>query len=266
MKRPFLIRAIPVGMRAAVFNRRYKGTSDKFRDLYSGAKLYFAPQVKMNLTPGDVISDEIAFTGAYNARFTRKLIEIARSKGGLFVEVGAHLGYYSLLWCAQRPNNRAIAIEPSPRVFELLGLNIALNGFATRIHCLKKAVSNKAGTEQFDLGPAGQNGWGGFKCCDSAGTVTVTVDTLDEILSWESQSISAMKVSLQGADTWAIQGARNLLSKKLVSHFWWDENRPRMKQLGIPVGEARELLAGFGYKAQSEDDPVHEYWYACPAR
>ena len=95
--------------------------------------LHFAPQMRMNLVAGDCISDPIAFTGVYELAFTRVLVEIARKPGGLLVDVGANLGYFSLLWAAQRADNQAIAFEASPRNVPLLVDNLEANGLGGRV-------------------------------------------------------------------------------------------------------------------------------------
>jgi hypothetical protein len=55
----------------------------------------------MQLLRGDSISESIAFTGLRELALTRNLAALAK-KGGQFVEVGANMGYFSLLWAAAR--------------------------------------------------------------------------------------------------------------------------------------------------------------------
>ena len=68
----------------------------------------------------------------YELELTRRLCDLAR-RGGTFVDVGANLGYFSLLWAAQNPGNRCVAFEASPRNLDLLRRNVARNSLGGRV-------------------------------------------------------------------------------------------------------------------------------------
>ena len=93
----------------------------------------------MKLVPGDCISDVIAFTGVYELKLSRRISELAR-RGGILIDVGANLGYYSLMWAALNPRNKCIAFEASPRNIEILRHNISTNGLDKQITLIQ---SNK---------------------------------------------------------------------------------------------------------------------------
>ena len=124
-KRPLMIRAIPAFLRVGVALRwfRNKSLSDL---LYKDAHLWCNPKIKMDLVRGDVISDAIALAGIYDYKKTKNLIAIAKS-GGLFLDVGANLGYFSLLWAGLDPLNQVISFEVSPRNVEFITRNINKN-------------------------------------------------------------------------------------------------------------------------------------------
>ena len=119
------------------------------------APLRHAPGNSIFVLPGDIISDSLLATGVWEAELTERLIEDAR-KGGLMVEVGANLGYFSLLWALLNPTNRVIALEPSPRNLGLFQRSIAASGLAPRIDLLPIAAGNAFGITAFDLGPDAQ--------------------------------------------------------------------------------------------------------------
>jgi precorrin-6B methylase 2 len=65
--------------------------------------------------------------------------------GDRVVDVGAHVGYFTLL--AARlcgPNGRVFAFEPHPDNFRLLERNIRENG-AENVTAVRKAVADRAG-------------------------------------------------------------------------------------------------------------------------
>ena len=61
----------------------------------------------MELVPGDWISDCIAFTGVYEPELSRGIAAKAR-RGGTFIDIGANLGYFSLVWAAGNTGNQTI--------------------------------------------------------------------------------------------------------------------------------------------------------------
>ena len=198
------------------------------------------------LLPGDVISDSIAFTGSYEDELSRRLARSARA-GGLLVDVGANIGYMSLLWAAQSADARAIAIEASPRVFPRLRANVAANRLMDRVTTLNVAAGRDAGSLPFDLGPEEQTGWGGLAGSSSAGTINVDVVRLDVLLKGEPQ-IDVLKIDVEGADAWVLMGAEQLLRRRVVREIWFEENLSRARALGIPLGAGVIFVEQFGYR------------------
>jgi FkbM family methyltransferase len=267
MLRPLVLRILPPAFRQSVWSRLYRPAPRRFISLFDAAPLHFACAVAMKLVPGDVISDSIALTGVYELRFTRWLVKVAREEGGRFVDVGANLGYFSLLWAAQHERNRAVAFEASPRNVELLRYNVRQNMLHDRIAVHDQAVGICSGIMQFDLGPADQTGWGGFAREGSAGAITVDVVTLDEMLS-DLTEITVLKIDIEGADAWALRGAERILREHRVRHVWWEENEARMRQLGIAPGESQAFMRSVGYEATAQGDAAAKLvnWYAQPRR
>src|ERR1700712_2741202 len=101
---------LPDRLRVALWARLYRSSQSRWLPLYKSARLRHAPLVKMDLVPGDVISDCIAFTGVYEPVLTRRLVEMAQ-QGGTLIDIGANLGYFSLIWAACKPSNKCIAFE-----------------------------------------------------------------------------------------------------------------------------------------------------------
>src|SRR5437016_5817488 len=73
---------------------------------------------------------EVCFTGLWEPQETL-LVREYLSKGGVFVDVGANWGYFTLLGAGiVGEEGRVLSIEPDPRVFEILRKNILRNGFS----------------------------------------------------------------------------------------------------------------------------------------
>jgi FkbM family methyltransferase len=67
------------------------------------------------------------------------------SSGGIFVDVGAHHGYFTTLAAAVvGPEGRVFAFEPNPPVYRQLQEHVRLNGFSDRVVALQQALSDAA--------------------------------------------------------------------------------------------------------------------------
>jgi FkbM family methyltransferase len=78
----------------------------------------------MTVTLPEVVSSEIAMSGAYEIDLTVALIQ-RLEPGMVFFDVGAHRGYFSML--AARlvgPTGQVHAFEPTPGTYELLSANV----------------------------------------------------------------------------------------------------------------------------------------------
>jgi FkbM family methyltransferase len=251
-KRPFLIRAIPPFLRVGLALRwfRNKPHSDL---LYKDSILWYNSKIKMDLVRGDVISDAIALTGIYDYKKTKSLITIAKT-GGLFLDVGANLGYFSLLWAGLDPLNQVISFEVSPRNVELIKQNINKNFLDKQITLIDKAVGQVKGNLEFDVGDESQTGWGGFTNTKNENSINVEVITLDDVLYGINQEINLLKIDIEGADFWALKGCEKFLKEKMIKNIWFEQNKPRSRALGIPDNAALDLLNSLGYRLVPDGD------------
>jgi FkbM family methyltransferase len=260
---PLLLRRLPIRLRQAVWARCYHPTKVEDKHLFEGSRLHFAPQIEMRLIPNDWISDSIAFTGVYESQLSRWVARAARRTGGLMIDVGANLGYFSLLWAAQNPANRVLAFEASPRNVALLRENVQRNRLQDRIEIRADAVGKVPGTCQFDVGPADQTGWGGLTIVPTSDSIRVNVVRLDDLFP-PPQTIDLLKVDVEGADSWVLQGAAQLFRSRRVRCVWWEQHKPRMRLLGIQEREPELFMTDVGYTPIAHEHRESEcvQWHA----
>ena len=207
--------------------------------------LEFAPATLPSLLQTDCGHRQIAWLGFYERELTTTLSRLAR-RGGLLVDVGANVGYFSILWVALNVKNRAYAFEPSPRNLTMLRANVAAQMHPERIQICEYALGRESGEMPFDPGPDDQSGWGGFKRSISRQTIRVRVQRLDELLP-PAAIVDCVKIDTEGADAWVIEGATKLLREKRIRHVLFEENSQRMQALGISPRTAERLLSDLGY-------------------
>ena len=98
------------------------------------------------------------------------------------IDIGANLGYFSLLWASARLDNRCFSFEASPRNEEMLRRNVTRNLLDSQIQIYPVAAGKEYRRMEFDLGPPEQTGWGGFSSGAAAHPVTVAAVRVDQVL------------------------------------------------------------------------------------
>lgn len=217
----------------------------------------------MKLSPDDAGHGEIAFTGFYELALTRCIAEHARA-GGLLVDVGANYGYFTMLWLAGGAANRALSFEAAPGNIATLRENAVRNHCADRVEIRATAVGREIGSARFDVGA--QSGWGGLAPATSDTELVVPMTTLDEAVPKDAV-IDVLKIDVEGADTWVLQGAEKILRERRVRQIYYEQNHPRMQALGILENEAADFLRSVRYETSILGEGGFEIveWKAQPA-
>lgn len=105
----------------------------------------------------DIIQRKIAYFGVWEPNLTAYLQRTLKP-GHVFIDVGANIGYYSLLASALVGDpGKVVAIDASPAIFEALTENIRRN-HKSNIRAVNMAVDYAPGELSVFLGPRGNIG------------------------------------------------------------------------------------------------------------
>ena len=267
MKKPFLFNLpIPNRLKNSIFFRFYFPVKRKWLHLFDRVKLKFAPSITLKLRSSDFMHGLIAFIGIYEKNLTNRIVKKAK-KGGLLIDVGANAGYFSFIWASQNPKNKVIAFEPNPDTNKIIKDNIIKNNLSDRITLHSKGLSNKEESVEFDLGSTEITGWGGITLKKNNNSIKIITDRLDNLINQDT-TIDVMKVDVEGADTWAIMGAERLLLKKKIKTIFFEQNKTRLKLLGIGESELIEYLDSLEYDSYPLSDTSKKIveWMAVPKK
>lgn len=128
---------------------------------------------------------------------------------GAFLDVGAHIGYYSLYML---PAVREVySFEPDPRVRVLLENN--LNG-KRHVSVLPWAVGAKQGRARFTIERDSAVSHLAADEDDPAKVIVIEVVTIDGFVRTRGLTVEAIKIDVEGHDTEVIQGALNVLNEQ----------------------------------------------------
>jgi FkbM family methyltransferase len=111
--------------KAALFD--FYATHIAWREFRTLAKTCFGAHMDLELP--DFVSGAIYATGCWEPALTH-YVEENLAAGDTFIDVGANIGYYTLLAASiTGTHGRVIAVEASPSIHSRLKRNLALNGF-----------------------------------------------------------------------------------------------------------------------------------------
>ncbi|MDI6896840.1 FkbM family methyltransferase, partial [Methanocella conradii] len=196
--------------------------------LYGMQLMEIAPlkrNFKMLVTP-EVYSN---YNNETYDRFSLELLEHHMHEGTLFIDVGAHYGYYSLVVGTKYPNNRIIAFEPSPQNYEILKYNVEQNGLKN-IKLYSLAVSDKDEERDFLIAEHSDNcGFYDHPLTRMVGKVKVKTIALDTLINDVPESHVIIKIDVEGHEISALNGMANLL-KRIENVELFVEFNPKMIQ------------------------------------
>ena len=146
--------------------------------------------------------------GEYESQTTAAIASVL-APGMTFLDLGAHVGYFTLLAArAVGPRGRVYAFEPEPRNYALLAKNVAANGFGQVTTVNKAAFSECCSLALFHESRSASVYLRDADAAAPRTTEAVTMDAFFGELGWPA--IDLIKMDIEGAESAALQGMREL--------------------------------------------------------
>ena len=199
----------------------------------------------MNLDLAQFVDRTIFCTGEWEPRETALIAEILRP-GDTFVDVGANIGYFTLL--ASRlvgPTGRAIAVEANPRTFELLEANVRLNGCAN-VDLRHVAAGEASGFATLFEREAGNAGGDQVDFAAQGAPGAIPVERLDALVG--KQPVRLIKLDIEGAEAKALRGATGLLERGDAPDLVFEFTPKFLAGMGDDPRELIGSLERLGYR------------------
>jgi FkbM family methyltransferase len=136
-----------------------------------------------------------------------KLLRRSLRSGGVFVDVGANVGFHTVL--AARlvaPGGSVYAVEPAPWTLDLLRANVWRSGLDVNV--LPYAASDLPGTARLAVEPEHRSG---AQLSTTQGDVEVEAARLDDLLP--EIEVDVLKVDVEGGEPLVLRGARGVLDR-----------------------------------------------------
>lgn len=185
------------------------------------------------------LTPQIALTGEWEP-WIEDLFRRAISTGDVVVDIGANCGYYALAasQCVGS-TGRVVAIEPNPRLVDLMRRSVAANDLRNTVEIFQGAVLDRE--IEIELGfPAdylgstsifiSQEGW-----TEPVTTIRTGARPLQKYLR-TGEKVDVLKIDTEGAEPLIWQGAENVLqANRDITVFM--EFAPSMIQATLPPAD-----------------------------
>jgi FkbM family methyltransferase len=201
----------------------------------------------MSLDLAQFVDRTIYCTGEWEPLETQ-LIKQVLCPGDTFVDVGANIGYFTLL--ASRlvgPTGRVCAIEANAATFALLQANLELNR-CSNVDAHLLAAGESAGFATVVSSDAGNAGGDHAEFAAEAQAGSVAANRLDWLLA--DAVVDLIKLDIEGAEAKAIRGAAGLLRRKQAPDLIFEFTPRFLQRAGDDPAELLQFLKLAGYRLQ----------------
>jgi FkbM family methyltransferase len=188
-------------------------------------------------------------------QLTRALFRDAVGPGMVVLDIGAHLGLYSLIAASRSGTAGAVyAFEPDPRTFPHLVRNIEANGLEEQVTPVRKAVSERSGEEVLFLDDSNLAVTGLVASGPADVAIATPCVSVDEFLP-PNQRVDVVKIDVEGAELRALRGMSRTIARAGESLTLFVEVHPGPLEAADSSGEAVVAeLEGMGLRVQVVDE------------
>ena len=197
----------------------------------------------------DFVPSRIFYFGVWEPNLTA-FIQRRLAKGDIFVDVGANIGYFTVLASTLvGDTGGVVALEASPSTYAKLRDNLTRNR-ATNVRPLHVAVADRHGTAPIFAGPPDNRGLTSLHA-DRGGRFEADVPTsplLDLLTETERSRVRMIKIDVEGAELPILMDLlANVASYPERMEIIVEVSPDEMRDGGMPVEELFQRFAAYGF-------------------
>ena len=168
--------------------------------------------IKLRLTTGDLISNYIYHFKTWEPCITDYLIRnLNELNERSFVDIGANIGYFSILVAKNNPSCKVYSFEPTPSIFKQLKENLQLNELSN-VSANQVALSNHEGNLRLYPGhPMNSGSTGIFRNEESSESFSVKASTLHKEVVKMPLPPRIVKIDTEGSESEILSHLRQLV-------------------------------------------------------
>lgn len=183
---------------------------------------------------------------------TQSLLDTVLRPGMTAVDVGANIGYLTLLMArAVSPGGHVLALEPGPDNRIVLEENVRRNQLGDVVRVLPLAAGSERGKQHLHLGRAGTlHSLHAVGPLEGGNAVSVETVPLDELIEGPADLV---KIDVEGAEMAVLLGMPRLLATQPPPRLVVEWNPSALARAGHPPEALPERLAAAGYRLRLLD-------------
>lgn len=202
----------------------------------------------MEVNPGnDFISMGLRLFGNIEPATEAFILDHVPAGGG-FADIGANVGYFSLLVATQRPGAYVQSFEPNPPIAGLLEKSVLLNGLTDRVTVNRLAVGDQEGVLPFRLHDT-NTGHSRLAADGAPGDIQVPVVVWDKWWAGKQPEprIHCVKMDIEGAELLALRGMKEFLQRQKPALIveGYDE---QLREFGCTAAALKQFILDLGYQ------------------
>lgn len=202
---------------------------------------------KMYLDPTDALGLR---TNKTFEKFETELVKKEIKNGNIVLDIGANIGYYSLVFSQLvGTNGQIFAFEPDPNNFALLKKNIEINNLKN-VTVIQKAVSDVSKPLSLylcDYNHAQHRIYPSPRCNEK---IIVESTTIDEYLSGKEfyNKINFVKMDVEGAEYNVLEGMKKTLKSNPSLKILCEFSPKQIREHKLEPEDVLDQLLRFGFK------------------
>ena len=171
-----------------------------FFSLFRTIRVNYKLKLKVNIL--DIIGRRLLIFKVWEPEITDFFLQHSKT-AELFIDVGAHWGYYSILFALESsPDAQVYSIEPNTKTLGVLQNNVTMNHLESKINLISKALGRTQGTGH--LWPGKKQNSGSSKLSDIG--FKVEIDCLDNSKLFPRKKVSIVKIDVEGSEYDVLEG------------------------------------------------------------
>lgn len=175
-------------------------------------------------------------------------------EGGGFADIGANVGYFSLLVAKLRKGAHVQAFEPNPPIADLLEQSVVLNGLTNSITVNRLAIGDRVGSLPFRLHDT-NTGHSRLAAEGMTGDIEVPVVVWE---TWWAEkqpepTVHCVKMDIEGAELLALRGMKDFLLRQKPA-LVVEAYDHQLREFGCTAADLKQYLLDLGYREARPSD------------
>jgi FkbM family methyltransferase len=234
------------------FSDRLVSTDIERIEIEDGLILFTTRRDKIKLIFNGVdrrgVPYDILNFGSYEAEDEKILFNLL-GDDPVIMDVGANIGWYSLLFSKRRPNAKIFTFEPIEETYKYLITNVTLNA-AKNVQCFNIGLAEEEGTSTFYYFPGGSvlASQKNLISSPKAQETICKIEILDKFIqSLKIEKLDLIKCDVEGAELSVIKGGINSI-KNFLPIIFMELFERWAAQFNYHPNDVIHLLRNIGYK------------------